>query len=155
MFVKYVLFFLCKQKISYKHWILHAFYKDIYIWRTKWNYLNKAFMMSPVTSLVPIHYQAPVNLLLGSLAFHSSPKHASWIHFVFSFCSTFSSGSVRTEHSSNSGFRVKVSAHVLIADSAFHVLLSETDTSYLHQLPTVCFFTELICWKLCLSRPVC
>lgn len=27
------------------------------------------------------------NLLLGSLAFHSSPKHASWIHFVFSFCS--------------------------------------------------------------------
>lgn len=72
------------------------------------------------------------------------------------FLFTFSSGSVRTEcFSTNSGFRVKFSAHALIADSAFHVLLSETDTSYLHYLPTVCFFTELTCWKLCLSRPMC
>jgi len=27
------------------------------------------------------------NLLSGRLAFDSSPKHASWIHFLFSFCS--------------------------------------------------------------------
>ena len=26
-------------------------------------------------------------LLSGSLAFHNLPKHASWIHFLFSFCS--------------------------------------------------------------------
>lgn len=97
--------------------------------------------MSPVTSLVPIHYQFLLlyNLLLA--VWHSvHPNMPPEFTSAFSSVQASSLGvlELSTLLIQDSGL-LGLSLHVLIADSAFHVLLSETDTSYL-QLPTVCFF---------------
>ena len=142
MLVRYVFFYLSQNKQTKK--ITSIGVTGYTYAKNQSNYLNKTFnLMSPVTLLAPFHCQAHGCLICyhtcspGSQQF---PQTCLLNSLLLLFLYACSSRSVRTEHSStNSGLKVKVSAHVLTADSMLCVLLSETDTSHLHCLPTVLF----------------
>ena len=90
MFVKYVFFFLCKQKkINLQALDFTCFLQGYIHLKNQMKLSEQSFhdVTSHFLGSHPLSSSWLSNLLSGSLAFHNSPKHASWIHFVFSFCS--------------------------------------------------------------------